>query len=78
MHLHYEDVQCSTWVIELFITAAPELTHSLTQIPMHTLTHSHPIKPPLVHVGRKKNLKEGNGHLAFHLICLEEGQEVAQ
>lgn len=53
-HLHYEDVLCSTWVIELFITVAHELTHSLTQIPMHTLMHSHPIKPPLVHVGRKK------------------------
>lgn len=37
---------------------------------------SHPVKPPLVYVG--KNLKDCNGCLSLHLICLEEGQEVAQ
>lgn len=66
----------STWVIELFIAPAPALTHALTQIAVRTVTHSHPIKPPLVRVS--KNLKDFNGRLSFHLICLEEDREAAQ
>lgn len=58
------------------------LTISLAPTALRTLTHSHLIKPPLVHVGKKKpkkkNLKDCNGRLSFHLICLEEGREAAQ
>lgn len=75
-HLDRKDAQRSTWVIELFIAPAPALTHALTQIAVRTVTHSYPIKPPLVRVS--KNLKDFNGRLSFHLICLEEDREVAQ
>lgn len=75
-HLNRKDAQRSTWVIELFIAPAPALTHALTQIAVRTVTHSHPIKPPLVRVS--KNLKDFNGRLSFHLICLEEDREAAQ